>query len=84
MRPIRHRSIISIEASAILEKIWEVAEGGLTDGEPMIFACGNPTRNTGKIQRITFGNETGTLEPVFSGQPQFEVRQQGTHCAVGR
>jgi hypothetical protein len=45
------------EASAIPEKIWEVAEGGLTDGEPMIFACGNPTRNTGKFQRITFGNE---------------------------
>jgi hypothetical protein len=45
------------EASAIPEKIWEVAEGGLTDGEPMIFSFGNPTRNTGKFQRITFGNE---------------------------
>ena len=45
------------EASAIPEKIWEVAEGGLTDGEPIFIACGNPTRNTGKFQRITFGNE---------------------------
>jgi hypothetical protein len=45
------------EASAIPEKIWEVAEGGLTDGQPMIFACGNPTRNTGKFHRISFGNE---------------------------
>jgi hypothetical protein len=45
------------EASAIPEKIWEVSEGGMTDGEPMIFAFGNPTRNTGKFQRITFGNE---------------------------
>lgn len=45
------------EASLIPEAIWNVAEGGLTDGEPMIFAFGNPTRNTGKFYRITFGNE---------------------------
>ena len=35
------------EASAIPRKIWEVAEGGKTDGEPMHFVFGNPTRNTG-------------------------------------
>lgn len=35
------------EASAIPSKIWEVAEGGKTDGEPMHFVFGNPTRNTG-------------------------------------
>lgn len=35
------------EASAIPDKIWEVAEGGKTDGEPMHFVFGNPTRNTG-------------------------------------
>ena len=35
------------EASAVPDKIWEVAEGGLTDGEPMFFVFGNPTRNTG-------------------------------------
>jgi hypothetical protein len=35
------------EASAIPTKIWEVAEGGKTDGEPMHFTFGNPTRNTG-------------------------------------
>lgn len=35
------------EASAIPEKIWEVAKGGLTDGEPMHFCFGNPTRNNG-------------------------------------
>lgn len=45
------------EGSGVPEKIWEVAEGGLTDGEPMIIAAGNPTRNTGKFQRIAFGNE---------------------------
>lgn len=37
------------EASAIPEKIWEVAEGGMTDGEPMWFVFGNPTRNTGRF-----------------------------------
>lgn len=37
------------EASAIPDKIWEVAEGGLTDGEPMHFVFGNPTRNTGRF-----------------------------------
>jgi len=37
------------EASAIPEKIWEVSKGGLTDGEPMHFAFGNPTRNSGSF-----------------------------------
>lgn len=45
------------EASAIPDKIWEVAEGGLTDGEPMFFVFGNATRNNGKFHRITFGLE---------------------------
>ncbi|MGL5422694.1 MAG: terminase [Serratia fonticola] len=35
------------EASEIPAKIFEVAEGGLTDGEPMFFMFGNPTRNSG-------------------------------------
>lgn len=42
------------EASAIPDKIWEVSDGGLTDGEPMRFAFGNPTRNTGRF-RECFG-----------------------------
>ncbi len=37
------------EASAIPNEIWEVAEGGLTDGEPFFFAFGNPTRNSGRF-----------------------------------
>jgi len=37
------------EASAIPAPIWQVAEGGMTDGEPMWFAFGNPTRNTGRF-----------------------------------
>ncbi len=35
------------EASAVPDKIYEVREGGLTDGEPMTFDFGNPTRNSG-------------------------------------
>lgn len=38
------------EASAVPDKIAEVAEGGLTDGEPMFFKFGNPTRNTGHFR----------------------------------
>ena len=44
------------EASAIPAKIWEVAEGGKTDGEPMHFAFGNPTRNTGAFAEC-FGKQ---------------------------
>lgn len=46
------------EASAVPDKISEVAEGGLTDGEPMFFKFGNPTRNTGKFKEC-FGNARG-------------------------
>lgn len=45
------------EASAVPDKIWEVAEGGLTDGEPHFYAFGNPTRSSGKFYRILWGNE---------------------------
>lgn len=45
------------EASAVPDKIYEVADGGLTDGEPMEFMFGNPTRNTGKFYRASFGSE---------------------------
>ena len=37
------------EASGIPDKIFEVREGGMTDGEPMTFDFGNPTRNTGRF-----------------------------------
>jgi hypothetical protein len=45
------------EGSAVPDKIYEVAEGGLTDGEPMIFVFGNPTRNTGAFYRAAFGSD---------------------------
>jgi hypothetical protein len=53
------------EASAIPPKIWEVAEGGLTDGEPFIFAFGNPTRNNGKFHEVTFGRMRERWHPTI-------------------
>lgn len=40
------------EASAIADKVWEVAEGALTDEETVIVwvAFGNPTRNAGRFR----------------------------------
>lgn len=43
------------EASEVPDKIWETAEGGLTDGEPMFFAWGQPVRNTGEFYNVCFG-----------------------------
>lgn len=40
------------EASATEDAIFEAAEGGLTDGEPMAFVFGNPTRNRGQFHKI--------------------------------
>lgn len=45
------------EASAVPDVIWEVAEGGLAKGEPMIFVFGNPTRNSGKFYGAVFGDQ---------------------------
>lgn len=42
------------EASAVPDKIWEVAEGGLTDGEPIWLAFGNGTRASGRFRDAFF------------------------------
>lgn len=44
--------LIFDEASAILDKVWDVAEGALTDENTIIIwlAFGNPTRNTGRFK----------------------------------
>ena len=44
--------LIFDEASAIADKVWEVAEGALTDqGTEIVWAAfGNPTRNTGRFR----------------------------------
>lgn len=52
------------EDSAIPDVIHEVAEGGLTDGEPMIFLFGNPTRNTGHFHRACFGSQRDRWNPT--------------------
>ena len=45
------------EASAVPDIIDEVSDGGLTAGEDMKFAFGNPTRNTGWFHAACFGNQ---------------------------
>jgi hypothetical protein len=45
------------EGSEIPDAITEVAESGLTTGEPMIFMFGNVTRTTGQLYRALFGDD---------------------------
>jgi len=45
------------EASEVPDKVKETADGGVTDGEPMMFAWGQPVRNTGWFYRVCFGSE---------------------------
>jgi hypothetical protein len=52
------------EDSAIPEVIHQVAEGGLTDGEPMIFLFGNATRNTGHFYQACFGSQRHLWQPM--------------------
>ena len=41
--------VIFDEASGVVNKVWEVAEGALTDGEAFFFAFGNPTLPEGEF-----------------------------------
>jgi len=43
------------EASAVPDKVYEVRDGGLTDGEPMTFDFGNPDKNSGAFFENTVG-----------------------------
>jgi hypothetical protein len=43
------------EASGIDDAIWEARFGGATDGEPMSFDFGNPTRKSGYFYENTIG-----------------------------
>ena len=43
------------EASGVPDKIFDAREGGSTDGEPMVFDFGNPTRNSGRFFENTVG-----------------------------
>ena len=42
-------AVIFDEASGVLKKIWEVADGALTDGEAFFFSYGNPTKPDGNF-----------------------------------
>lgn len=52
------------EDSAIPDVIHEVAEGGLTDGEPFSFLFGNPTRSSGHFHKACFGSERDLWNPI--------------------
>lgn len=52
------------EGSAVPDVIYDVAEGGLTDGEPMIFVFGNPTRSSGRFYQLCFGSHRERWSPV--------------------
>lgn len=56
------------EDSGIEEAVHEVAEGGLTDGEPMIFLFGNATRNSGHFHRACFGTGRDKWKPQIVDQ----------------
>lgn len=43
------------EASEVEDLIWNTAYGGLTDGEPMLFAWGQCVRNSGEFYETCFG-----------------------------
>ncbi len=45
------------EASEVADLIWQTAYGGLTDGEPMFFAWGQPVRNNGEFYDVCFGGK---------------------------
>jgi hypothetical protein len=44
------------EASEVPDKVWETAYNGMTDGEPMMLALGQMTRNTGEFYKVCFGS----------------------------
>jgi hypothetical protein len=45
------------ESSGVANKIYEVREGGLDSGEPMVFDFGNGTRNSGAFYENCMGRE---------------------------
>lgn len=66
------------EASKVPPKIWEVAYGGLTDGEPMLFAFGNPTQNSGEFYQILRGRKKSYffVKTVDSREVSFSNKTQ--------
>lgn len=48
----RGQAMIFDEASGISDKIWEVAEGAMSDPDAFWFAFGNPTKRSGRFYEI--------------------------------
>ncbi len=53
--PTATSAYIFDEASGVANKIFEVREGGLTSGEPMVFDFGNGTQNSGEFYEECVG-----------------------------
>lgn len=66
------------EASSIPRSIYQVAEGGLTDGESMIYLFGNPTRSDGPFHEACFGSMRHRWHPrtVDSRTSRFTNKEQ--------
>lgn len=80
--------LIFDEASAIDDKVWEVAEGALTDEETEIIwlAFGNPTQNTGRFRECfgrfkhrwkTFQIDSRTVEGTNKAQIEKWIADYG-------
>jgi hypothetical protein len=69
---------IDDEDSAVPDKIHEVEEGGLTDGEAMQFLFGNPTRTNGSFHSACFGAQRSryTVTVVDSRTSRFTNKAQ--------
>ncbi len=76
------------EASAIADKVWEVAEGAMTDEDTEIIwlAFGNPTHNTGRFRECfgklkhrwkTFQIDSRTVEGTNKEQIQKWIEDYG-------
>ena len=70
--------LIFDEASAIDDKIWEVAEGALTDARTQIIWCryGNPTRTSGAFFRNCTQGKRNTYTRVDSRTVSFSNKKQ--------
>jgi len=80
--------VVFDEASAISDRIWEVAEGALTDANTEIIwlAFGNPTQNTGRFRECfgrfkhrwtTFQIDSRTVEGTNKEQIESWVNDYG-------
>jgi hypothetical protein len=61
------------EASAVPSNIFLVRAGGLTDGEPMTFDFGNPTRNTGMFHANMVGKYRNRYNKRFIDSRTVEI-----------